>query len=643
EGNNGRATNALTRDSGTPTPVRQPTPLDTYNNAMARSTGDLSATIANLDQLNAQGARTSADIGNLDTTPQPDYSNARPTPAPEVIINRPDAPLNPDGTPVPTSGAKIETLLDLDNSKPQTGGVPIDVQGLRAEVLRDLGIPDESARKGAITGDITQLETEKSLSKLDTEAGLQMREKLDAEYGAMNDYANRIIEDDIGARAGASPESRGQVVIDALDNYKQWYKDQVAADYKKADEVTGGKGGIELTQFASELGKASNWDGKATNQSLRRGIRSYLNEMQLMNKDGTVKPMTARQAESIRQYINSQWSPDSAGLIAKVNESIDMGVFSKLEDSAYLSARGRYQLYKQMFENPKGVGKLLDVDGINRKVSPEKVGRELQLLAAKDGAQFNHIYGLLDNVPDAIKPQAARAKAEIQAAIAESVLGKAGLKSVNKEWMQYRRPNEDGSYKASAIFGDDVAKKLDTYIAGRNVLQHQDPNPSGTATTARNIDAWNSPENMAGGVVGMAGGLAAGGSPAIAVAAGLAGKAATRKIQNVLTERQSRAELDVSYNPKRAEVYRDANKKLINNVIDTTEMKTILDEFEKKVPNETKIKVLQRKLAKTDEWKAYVKTLPAKARKAAINNADVLTMLTQGANSQDDNAALTSF
>lgn len=636
EADNRRADGSrLSRTDAPPAPVRQPTPLDTYNNAMARSTGDLAGAAANLDALNAQAARTSADIGNLDTTPRPDYSNAQPTPAPEVIINRPE--------PTPKSGAPIETLLDLDGSRPQTGGVPIDVQGLRAEVLRDLGIPDESARKGAITGDITQLETEKTLSKLDNEAGLEMREKLDSEYSAMNDYANRIIEDDIGARAGASPESRGQVVIDALDNYKQWYKDQVAADYKKADEVTGGKGGIELTHFANELGRSSNWAGKDSNQSLRRGIKSYLNEMELMNKDGTVKPMTARQAESIRQYINSQWSPDSAALIGRVNESIDMGVFSKLEDSAYLSARGRYQLYKQMFENPKGIGRLLDVDGINRQVSPEAVGRELQLLAAKDGAQFNHIYGLLDNVPEAVKPQAKRAKAEIQATIAESVINKNGAYGPNKEWMQYRRTNDDGSYKATAIFGEDVAKKIDTYVAGRNILRHQDPNPSGTATTAKNIDAWNSPENIAGGVVGMAGGLAAGGSPAIAVAAGLAGKAATRKIQNVLTERQSRAELNDSINPKRAEAYREANEKLINDVIDTAEMKTILDEFEKSTPNETKIKVFQRRLAATDAWRAYVKTLPPKARKAAINNADVLVMLTQGANSQDDNAALVSF
>lgn len=651
EADNRRADGSRLGQTDAPPVIRQPTPLDTYNNAMARSTGDVTGAAARLDGLNNQAARTSADIANLDTTPRPGYSNARPTPAPEVIINRPDAPVNPDAplnpdgapAPAPTSGAKIETLLDLDNSRPQTGGVPIDVQGLRAEVLRDLGIPDESTRKGAITGDITQLETEKSLSKLDTDAGLEMREKLDNEYAVMNDYANRIIEDDIGARAGASPESRGQVVIDALDNYKQWYKDQVAADYKKADEVTGGKGGIELTQFASELGKASNWDGKATNQSLRRGIRSYLNEMQLMDKDGTVKPMTARQAESIRQYINSQWSPDSASLIGRVNESIDMGVFSKLEDSAYLSARGRYQLYKQMFENPKGIGKMLDVDGINRKVSPEAVGRELQLLAAKDGAQFNHIYGLLDSVPDAIKPQAARAKAEIQASIAESVLNKSGLKTTNKEWMQYRRANNDGTYKAQAIFGDDVAKKLDTYIAGRNVLQHQDPNPSGTATTARNIDSWNSPENMSSAAIGVTTAVATGGNAMLGAAAGAASKAAQGKVRNILNERQSRTELNESVNPKRAEVYRETNQKLIDNVIDTAEMKTILDEFEKAVPNETKIKVMQRKLANTDAWKAYVKTMPVKARKAAMNNADVLTMLTQGAGSQEDSAALTSF
>jgi muramidase (phage lysozyme) len=634
EADNRRADGArLGRDEGAPVPVRQPSPLDTYNDAMARSTGGITGAAANLDALNAQAARTSAGIANLDTTPRPDYSNAQASPPPEVIINRPE----------PKASAPIETLLDLDGSKPQVGGVPIDVQGLRAEVLRDLGIADENTRKGAITGDITQLETEKALSKLDTNAGREIREKMDDEYSVMNDYANRIIEDDIGARAGASPESRGQVVIDALQNYKDWYKEQVKADYSKADELMGGRGGIELSDFNKELNQNSAWQGKKENQQLRRGIRSYLKEMDLVDKDGAVKPMTAKQAESLRQYINSQWTPSSAGLIARVNESIDMGVFSKLDDNAYVDARARYRQYKQMFENPKGIGKILDIDGINSKVSPEQIGRNIQQLAAKDGAQFNHIYDLLDKMPDDLSKQGARAKAEIQAAIAESILGKAGLKTVNKEYMQYRKPNDDGSYKAAAIFGDEVAKKIDTYIAGRNILQHQDPNPSGTATTAANLDQWNSPENMSSAAIGVTTAVATGGNAMIGAAAGAASKVAQSKIKNALTERQNKAELDVSYNPKRAQAYRAANEKLANKVIDTTEMKAILEEFEKSAPNETKLKVLQKRLAKTDEWKAYVKTLPKKARKAAINNADVLTMLTQGANSQDDAAFTPTF
>ncbi|WP_131669257.1 hypothetical protein [Psychrobacter pygoscelis] len=613
-------------------PPRQLTPLEIYQQATARTTGSIDNVRANLDGLDSQSLNTSRAINNINTRPRIIDTNSAASPAPRIDIDAPSSSVVP-----------IDHLLNLDESRPQTGGVPIDVQGLRAQVLKDLGLPDEKVRKGAVTGDITQLETEKSLSKLDTEAGRDMRAQLDDEYKTMNDYAQSIIEDDIGARAGASPESRGQVVIDALQEYKDWYKSKVQEDYAKADEIMDGKGGIELTEFANTLDRNSLWEGKASNQQLRRGIKSYLNELDLLKDDGSIKPMTAKQAEGLRQYINSQWSPDSASLIGIVNESVDMGVFSKLDDNAYLDARKRYRQYKETFENPKGIAKILDVDGINRKVSPEQVGRSLQQLAAKDGAQFNHIYGLLDNLPDEIKPKGKRAKAEIQAAIAETILGKGGLKSVNKEYMQYRRPNDDGSYKAADIFGDDVAKKLDTYIAGRNILQHQDPNPSGTATTARNIDDWNSPENIAAGTVGAIGGAMTGIGGIVGAGTAIAGKMAHQKIKGVMLERQSRADYNQSLSPDRAKTYRNANEQLVNRVISTDEMKMIIDEFEKPKPNETKIKVLQKKLVKTDAWKSYVKSLPVKARKAAMNNADVLTMITQGANQYEDNALKPTF
>lgn len=209
--------------------------------------------------------------------------------------------------------------------------------------------------------------------------------------------------------------------------------------------------------------------------------------------------------------------------------------------------------------------------------------------------------------------------------------------------MKYRRTGDDGNYKARDIFGEEVAGKLDTYVAGRNVLQHVDPNPSGTATTIPNIDRWNSGENAAGAGMGIAGAAMTGGSAVIGVAAGLAGKAVGRKFKQVMAEKQNVADFNQSINPKRAEVYREVNQKRVDDVIDSAEMKAIIDEFENPTPNETKLKVLQKRLTLSPEWKSYVKTLPAEARQAAMNSADILTMLTQGANSQDDNKALTSF
>lgn len=603
---------------------KAPTPLQTYQAALTKSNPVLDGVKSGLDDIRYKANQTDTAINNLQTAPNIDTANLKSSTAPKVDIDQYRKP-TPD----------VEHLLDLSESKPKVGGVDIDVQGLRAQVLKDLGLDDNNVRKGAVTGDITQLETEKALSKLDTDAGQKMREQLDTEYETVNRYANNIIEDDIGARAGASPESRGQVIIDALDEYKSWYKDQVKKDYARADEAMAGKGGIELSDFTNNLNRDSLWQGKKTNQQLRRGIRSYLKEMDLYDADtGQVRPMTAKQAEGVRQYINSQWSPDSAGLIAKINESIDMGVFSKLDDNAYLDARKRYKQYKETFENPKGIAKILDVDGINRKVSPEQVGRNLQLLAAKDGAQFKHIYNLLDNMPDEIKPKGKRAKAEIQASIAESIINKGGLKSTNKEYMQFRRKNDDGSYKAVDIFGEDVAKKLDTYVAGRNVLQHHDPNPSGTATTSVNLGNW---EADTGNVVKD---KIANTAASMVDDVPIVGDVISKRIKKGLFEKQAQADLNNSLNAERAKAYRQANEQLVNRLINTDQMKKIIEEFEKPKPNQTKIKVLQKQLSKSKEWKEYVKSLPVKAQKAAMNNADVMTILTQGANQHNENEAL---
>lgn len=622
-----------------PQPVQAPPvfapPTLAQTQAATRSTGSLDNYAANLD---ARQAPEGAPVRNLSDDIVGSFEDA--------VVRGADDTASPFGADpvVDVPPAPVTALLDLDTSQPQVGGVPIEVQGTRAQVLKDIGIPDEVVRQGSITGDITALAREKTISKTDTPEGLAIREGMDAEYRAMNEYANNIIEDSIGARAGASPESRGQVIIDALEGYKDWYANEVKADYAKADTATAGKGGIKLDEFQRDLGTASNWVVQDSYKSLRNGIRSYLKELNLIDADGSIKPVTAKQAESLRQYINTNWTPDSAGLISRINGKIDSGVFKTLDDNAYLAARKRYADFKNTFENPKGIASILKTDGVNRTTSAESVGSRLQTMSVKDGAQFKRIYESLDSVPDALKPQAARAKAEIQATIAESILGKKGLKTVNGEWMKYRRTGDDGNYKALDIFGEEVAGKLDTYIAGRNVLEHVDPNPSGTATTAQNLDQWNSAANGVDAAKGIGAAAMSGGASVAMAVASVGGKAISRKVNQVLTGKQNAAEYQRIRNPERASVYREVNQKRVDDVIDSAEMKAIIDEFENPKPNETKLKVLQKRLTLSPEWKSYVKTLPAEARQAAMNSADILTMLTQGANSQDDNsAALTSF
>ena len=197
--------------------------------------------------------------------------------------------------------------------------------------------------------------------------------------------------------------------------------------------------------------------------------------------------MSAKQAESLRQYINSQYDYSIASGIRTLNDLIDNAVFRVLGENMYAEARKMNADYHRIFTEPKGMAALLEADGINRKTSVEKVGARLGALAETDAAQFDQIVQQLENMPTkALQADAKRAIGEIRAQIAEKLTAFDPTRpetpySISKAYAPFR------GGKLNKIFGKETADKLRNYVAASGVLRRVDPNPSGTASAMQNL------------------------------------------------------------------------------------------------------------------------------------------------------------
>jgi hypothetical protein len=359
----------------------------------------------------------------------------------------------------------------------------------RTDVLKSLGFEEGQMRQGARTGDKWQANKETQLSKM--EDGEAMRNQFEIETQKMSDYAQGIANE-LGVELKKAPIDRGSLIISPLEQYAQAFKQRISSLYKAADEVAAQSGGIQLNNFQNTLGKNSMF---ATNEAvaLRKGVRSYLKEQGLIDKDGNILPMNAQQAEAVKQYMTPLWDRKNANAYSALRDSLDDDVISVLGEQVYGPARALRAQYSNIFEKPTSIAKLLDIDGpegINRAVSKEKVADFIASKARTDQAQFKRIIDTLDGISDpSLQPLAQNAIKEIRGSILDDIfkgnLNDQMVWSNNPQALTKALAPYGG--KLDAILGDATANRLRTLKAGSHILQKVDQNPSGSATTMANI------------------------------------------------------------------------------------------------------------------------------------------------------------
>jgi hypothetical protein len=369
------------------------------------------------------------------------------------------------------------------------GGLSPKLTQDRRSVLEALGFKEGEMRTGAVQGDKWKAGRETSISKL--EGGERMRAQFDLETEKLGQYAQQLATD-LGTELKKAPAARGSTIAAPLEAYQAWYTQQISNLYKQADEIASQSGGIQFNRLQEALNKNSNFATSEAGQ-LRRGLRSYMKEQGLIDLDGNIMPMTAAQAEGVKQFMTPLWDRKNAFAVTAIKDALDEDVTQVLGKQVYDNARQARRQYNQIFEEPDSLAKILDVSGpggINRAISHEKLPGYMANQAASNFKQFEHIMNVLDNMPTAeLRQTAALAKQEIQGAILDDIF-KNNL-SDQFQWAHNPKSLDKaiGQYKGKldTVFGVENADKLRTLQAGAHILKKIDYAPSGTAEQMQNL------------------------------------------------------------------------------------------------------------------------------------------------------------
>ena len=172
---------------------------------------------------------------------------------------------------------------------------------------------------------------------------------------------------------------------DALDEHNQ----KTIQLYDKAKQEFGDKP-VELGKL-NEFLKANENFTFSEEQNLQKGIQSFLSRNKLLDEQGNVKPMTVGKSEELRQFINKKYNYQTKNLGGELKSLIDDDVFENVGGDTFETARKHFQVGKEIYDNPKAMNDLLNVEGTNEKIKTADIMDKVTTL---DESQFNHMFNV---------------------------------------------------------------------------------------------------------------------------------------------------------------------------------------------------------------------------------------------------------
>lgn len=441
---------------------------------------------------NANNIRVEPTLNDVASTTAGE--NIAPQQAANVPSNQPAfqsvgaaATRNPDLGPSlkPQLAAKSTAL----NPEPITN--PQEMNSRVQTLSRIQGL--DTVRNSAIAGDSAQAATDYQLGKYDEPAGVASKAQFANEKNALENHAESIIGDtktpignDLDTRI-----DRGRTIMDALDGIRQNLDNQWKGLYAQADAESAANGSkIAPTNTLNYVGgDKADFLGTVEGEALLKGVNARMKSLGFVDKDGNPQPITVKQAEQLKQYLNNQWQPRTNFLIRGLKDSIDEDVTSSGSPDIYSAARQLRAQKAAIFDNPEGISKLMDSDGpngINRRVNLEDVGNTI---ANMSNDQMNHVVSVLRAAPDEVQPLAQDALKNIQAQFVSKMID-AGTKTAGGKPLEtwnaagVNQFINQNNAKLLSVFNDGQISKIADLRDAGNILSVNPSYPGSSAQAA---------------------------------------------------------------------------------------------------------------------------------------------------------------
>jgi hypothetical protein len=353
----------------------------------------------------------------------------------QLEASRTGKPVLPPAPKVTSPTMPAPTLTEpfpVVNFARNKGGVSLDEQAVRQDILSRVGFGGQKLRDSAVTGDGFEAANYYQSAGTDTAVGRYVNSMLENERATLEKFGQKIVGR-TGGTLGmdeAALYNRGTTITKPFDDFKTVLQTQMKQAYDQAKQVAGGQPAVNPSNIQKFLDTKSNFTVNDSFMALRRGIESHLEESNLIDANGRVSPMTVEQAENLRKYVNSNWSNERSGVIGRFKDNIDNDVTLVAGKDVYKNARDIRTKIARLLDDPKGVAKIMDYDPrspMNRAVPFEKIAGTVENMSVD---QQRHLFKLLKDMPPELRPQADAAIAEIRAQFANRILQEA---SKNKD------------------------------------------------------------------------------------------------------------------------------------------------------------------------------------------------------------------
>jgi hypothetical protein len=352
-------------------------------------------------------------------------------------------------------------------------------------VLAEIGLND-GYRASAITGDPLAQATDHQLSMSVSPGGRIIKSAIMQEDNALQKYSSDTI-DQSGGMAGNTQSvniRRGNTVTGALQGISDNYDSRLRDIYGIADQRAAGEA-TDLKGFQSTL----NDDSMLTNSdrvTLRPALNAYLKKLGVVDENGNITA-SVKQAETVRKYLNENWSPQNSGYVKELKNSITDDVTQAAGSDIYQAARALNTERANTIDNPTGISKILDTsgpNGINRKVASDNVMTTLETM---DPLQLKHI---TDTLRSAGTPEAQTALDNIKAHFAQSAHDAGTSTATQWNVKGYNNFLKNNSEALNIVYADDpegLQRLYTTNEAGK--ILHRPPQYPGAANQVHNLDA----------------------------------------------------------------------------------------------------------------------------------------------------------